>query len=61
MAAVETPLPRRVKHGTVYNCSRCKDTKYEIFLKEVDGYDEPLEFARPCQACVVVAPWEGEQ
>lgn len=32
-------------------CPICGGTGYELFRQRVDGYDAPLEFARPCTRC----------
>lgn len=32
-------------------CPICGDTGYELFRQRADGYDAPVEFARPCTRC----------
>lgn len=32
-------------------CPVCGGTGYELYMQRVDGYDTPLEFAKPCTRC----------
>lgn len=32
-------------------CPVCGGTGYELYRQRVDGYEVPLEFAKPCTRC----------